>query len=330
MKKTTTLILALALLISLALPFLVPSGALLDEANYHLLEERWQEEEDSGALSWLIPSAAAQPALEPLPMDFSPGRPLDPAGFTTEGYEDESIRVQLETRELETGKQHVVRLRIATITITDPSQLRTATAGKPTSSKVALVSSMAQKHNAALALSANYLSHDPVKTSLEYRMGVRIRKKPNRIKDLLIIDENADFHLFVKSNAKEIEAFEDAGHTIVNAFTFGPALVKDGVLLTIDKNYGYNPHGREPRLAIGQLAPLQYIVVLVEGLSSRDGVTQQELAQILFDLGAIQAFNLDGGNSATLVFNGGYYQDKTKSNERAQSDMIYFASLAGE
>ena len=62
MKKTTTLILALALLISLALPFLVPSGALLDEANYQLLEERWQEEEDSGALSWLIPSAAAQPA----------------------------------------------------------------------------------------------------------------------------------------------------------------------------------------------------------------------------------------------------------------------------
>ncbi|HPY43699.1 MAG TPA: hypothetical protein PLO90_04970, partial [Clostridia bacterium] len=117
MKKTTTLILALALLISLALPFLVPSGALLDEANYHLLEERWQKEEDSSALSWLIPSAAAQPALEPLPMDFSPGRPLDPAGFTAESYEDESIRVQLETRELEAGKQHVVRLRIATITI---------------------------------------------------------------------------------------------------------------------------------------------------------------------------------------------------------------------
>ncbi|MGI6724831.1 MAG: phosphodiester glycosidase family protein [Christensenellales bacterium] len=325
MKKTSTLILALALLISLALPFLVPSGALLDEANYQLLEERWQEEEDSGALSWLIPSAAAQPALEPLPMDFSPGRSLDPAGFTAEGYEDESILVQLQTRE-EDG----VRLRIATISISDPSQLRTATAGKPTSSKVALISSMAQKHNAVLALNANYMNHDPVKNSFEYRMGVRIRKDPNRIKDLLIIDENADFHLFVKSNKKEIAAFEKAGHTIVNAFTFGPALVKDGVLLTIDKNYGYNPHGREPRLAIGQLAPLQYIVVLVEGLTGRDGVTQQEMAQILFDLGARQAFNLDGGNSATLVFNGGYYQNKTKSNERAQTDMIYFASLAGE
>ncbi len=101
-----------------------------------------------------------------------------------------------------------------------------------------------------------------------------------------------------------------------------------GELLTIDEHYGYNPHGKEPRLAIGQVSPLNYIIVLVEGRTSEsEGVTQQELANLMFDLGAMQAFNLDGGNSATMVFNGGYYQQKTLANERAQSDMIYFASL---
>lgn len=327
MRKTAALLFLLAMLSSLALPFVLPSGALLDEAKTRMLDELWEEEEEPlGFLDWLIPGAAAEKAMSPLPMDFSPGKPLNAAGFTESGYEDASIKVRLETID-----RDGVVYRVAYITLSDPSQLRTATAGKPTSSRVALISSMAEKNNAVLAINANYLSNDPVKTSFEYRMGQRIRNKPNRTKDLLIIDENADFHLFIKSGKDEIKAFEQAGHTIVNAFTFGPALVKDGVLLTLDDNYGYNPHGREPRLAIGQIGPLNYIVVLAEGRTQdSQGVTHKELANTLFDLGAVQAFNLDGGNSATMVFNGGYYQQKSISNERAQSDMIYFASLSGQ
>ena len=98
-------------------------------------------------------------------------------------------------------------------------------------------------------------------------------------------------------------------------------------MLELDKDYGYNPHGDEPRMAIGQIAPLDYVLVLAEGRSKDSrGVNHEELAGFMFDLGCMQAFNLDGGNSATMVFNGGFYQDKTRDNERAQSDMIYFAS----
>jgi len=103
--------------------------------------------------------------------------------------------------------------------------------------------------------------------------------------------------------------------------------VKDGALLTLDGKYGYNPHGDEPRMAIGQIGPLSYVLVLAEGRSKDSkGVSHEELANFMFDLGCMQAFNLDGGNSATMVFNGGYYQNKSRDNERAQSDMIYFAS----
>ena len=76
MKKTAALLLACALLLTLALPFLLPSGALLDEARDQMMEEVW-EAEDSGLFSWLIPSAKAEAALTPLPIDFSPGRQLD-------------------------------------------------------------------------------------------------------------------------------------------------------------------------------------------------------------------------------------------------------------
>ena len=186
---------------------------------------------------------------------------------------------------------------------------------------------MAEKNNAVIAINANYLSNDPVKTSFEYRMGQKIRNKPNRTKDLLIIDENADFNLFIKSDKDEIQAFEDAGHAIINAFTFGPALVKNGELLTLDDNYGYNPNGREPRLAIGQIAPLNYIIVLVEGRSKdSQGVTHEELAGIMFDLGSMQAFNLDGGNSTMMIFRNVYINAMHEATMRPISDIVYFAS----
>ena len=326
MKRKTVLVLVLALLLTLVFPFVLPSGALLTDAKDRMQNELWEmeEEEESGLMGLILPRASAEttPAIQPLPIDFSPGLPPDPKGFTESGYSDASIQLSLETREI--GDNTV---RIATITIADPSQLRTATAGKPSSSRVALISSMAQKNNAVIALNGNYMAEKPEKKTFEYRMGVKIRNKPNRTKDLLIIDENGDFHLFIKSNKDEIAAFEESGRKIINAFTFGPALVKDGELLKMDKEYGWNPNGREPRIAIGQMGQLNYLVVLVEGRTKdSDGVTHQELADIIFDLGCMQAFNLDGGNSATLVFNGGYYQTRSLSNERSQSDMIYFAS----
>ncbi len=321
---------AVCLLMILALPFLLSSPAMLSDVNLQLLEER-EGSEDSifGLLTWLLPSACAEEATAektlsatPLPIDFSAGMMPNPANFTADGYEDESIRVRAETVE-----ENGVTYRVVWVEIADASQMRTATAGKLTSSAVALTSSMAKKNNAIVALNGDYFSNDPAKTSFEYRMGEKIRSKSNSKKDILIIDENGDFHLFIKSDAEKMQGFADSGHQIINAFTFGPALVIDGEECDIDDEYGYNPNNDEPRMGIGQMGPLSYVIVLAEGrLKNSDGVTQQELAHYMFSLGCTQAYNLDGGNSATLVFNGEYYQKKTQKNERALSDIIYFAS----
>ena len=331
-KSARIFCLVLSVFFLLSLPFLVPSGAMLDSERMSLFEQMDDEYDDSwdeGSLrliDLLMPKAIAETAFEPLPFDTTAGRTPSANGYTSDGYEDESITLTLETIDLDQ-----VMWRVARVRISHPSQLRTGLAGSPGSSRVALISSMARKYNAVIAINANYMANDPVKTSFEYRMGERVRAKFNRTKDLLIIDENADFHLFVKSDKSDVKKFTDEGHQIINAFTFGPALVKDGAMLELDAKYGYNPHGKEPRMAIGQTGPLEYVLVLAEGRTGdSEGVTQRELAEFMFSLGCIQAFNLDGGNSATMVFNGGYYQYKTSSNERAQSDMIYFATLVGE
>ena len=74
-------------------------------------------------------------------------------------------------------------------------------------------------------------------------------------------------------------------------------------------------------------------MVVAEGRNEKEGfagVTQQQLADFMYELGCVEAFNLDGGNSATMVFNGELYKGMADGSERAQSDIIYFASAQAE
>ena len=113
---------------------------------------------------------------------------------------------------------------------------------------------------------------------------------------------------------------------MVQAYTFGPALVIDGEVRTVDSEYGYNPNGKEPRAAIGQTGKLSYVLAIAEGRGESSGVTQQKLADYMGALGCVQAFNLDGGNSAEMVFGETVYKGMPGGAERGLSDIIYFAT----
>ena len=83
----------------------------------------------------------------------------------------------------------------------------------------------------------------------------------------------------------------------------------------------------EPRCAIGQLGELEYMFVVVDGRrKDSDGCSTEELGQWMFEQGCVQAYNLDGGNSALMWFGGENYSDKTTKNERTVSDFIYIST----
>ena len=190
---------------------------------------------------------------------------------------------------------------------------------------------MAKTYNAVIALSGDNYVDNPKKTTFEYRMTNKIRSSTNKLKDILIIDDQGDFHLFIQSQGiKEFPAeLKKQGRKLVNAFTFGPALVKDGKLLELDENYGYNPNGREPRAAIGQMGPLSYVMVLIQtpDRDGKTGMSQGKLAEFMYNLGCVQAFNLDGGNSAEMVFGPQIIKGMKDGDERTLSDIIYFATI---
>ncbi len=329
-----------------ALPFMVSSPNMLSSVKTELMNEEGDEEEiDFGRL--LFSSARAEEADDiyeeedldsgevsdhtsqyVLPLDFSPAPAPDPALFTEDSYEDETISVKMEVQELEDGtKMHVAR-----VTIADASQLRTNVAhpNDLTNSHPRLVTKMTEEVNAVIAVGGDNYNQETPKKSFEYRMTQKIRSKANKQKDILIIDDRGDFHLFI--NSEGIKEFPDQlkkqGRKLVNAFTFGPALVKDGELVDLKRDYGYNPGGREPRAAIGQTGPLSYVLVVVEvkGRDGKTGFSQHRLAEFMHELGCEQAFNLDGGNSAIMVFGDQVIKGQPGGDERQLYDIIYFAT----
>ncbi len=313
----------------LATPFVISSPQILEDARWEITDA--MEVEESGSWS-LFPTAFAESEWEEaapeyeLPIDRSPGKKPNPASFTENGYEDESISVRMETLE-----ENGVVWRIAWVNIASPTQLRTNFYAKNIKSDkgYGYVTKMAPENNAIVAMNGSAFTRSSKQHSFEIRMGIVRQTKINKDYDILIIDENADFHVFPKSVGAD--TFEkDTGHKIINAFMFGPALVKDSEVLTVPKNYKYNPNGKEPRAAFGQTDALNYVMVIADGRgkSGSEGCTLQELADFMGRLGCTQAYNFDGGNSAIMIFNNETYNYKEK--ERDVNDLIYFATAVPE
>lgn len=83
------------------------------------------------------------------------------------------------------------------------------------------------------------------------------------------------------------------------SFSPGPVLVKDGKMLT-----GLGG-GMNPRTCIGQTANGTVLLLVLEGRKPDSlGATYDDLAQLMFSYGAVNAANLDGGSSALMYYNG--------------------------
>ncbi len=252
----------------------------------------------------------------PLDMDFVNEAP-DPEGFSQNAYHDPSLDVEIECRIFREVKCFIAHIRVKS-----PTQLRTAVAGKPNQKATALPSDMSRAVNAVVAINGEFYIQR-TRDIFIYRQGVMYRDKPDKAKDVLIIDAQGDFHIFTgDGKAEEIVSYMESGGTVVNAFSFGPGLMADGEMLPIRNDYYFYPGDRLWRSFIGQEGPLAYVFVILQGAQQKD---EYLLAQ---ELGLIAAYNLDGGNSAVMLFNGKYVGDKSPYFEREQSDIVYVVSAA--
>jgi exopolysaccharide biosynthesis protein len=75
------------------------------------------------------------------------------------------------------------------------------------------------------------------------------------------------------------------------------------------------------------VSALHYIVIVSDGRTSESaGLSLLELAQLFADRGCTVAYNLDGGGSSTMWFNGRIVNNPTDGRtygERSVSDIVY-------
>ena len=259
-----------------------------------------------------------------LPVDFTGGYKPDPNGYTEFSYEDASLSVQMEVRDIDG-----VRYDIAWIKVASPTQLRTAIAGEPNQVVAEKPGRMAREVNAVVAINGDFYTQR--QDGLIYRQGQAFRYILNPEKDVLVIDELGDLHVFLngENQTSELLAFLQSGRTIINAFTFGPAIVKDGKALPMPATYQtrFDSALRAPRTVIAQIGPLEYVFVEAEGrVKHSKGVTTDQMGDFMVTLGVETAYCLDGGNSSIMLFNGRYFDANYAESEREQSDIIYVCS----
>ena len=110
--------------------------------------------------------------------------------------------------------------------------------------------------------------------------------------------------------------------------SFGPALLLDNeISVTKDEEVG-KAKTSNPRTAIGIIDDLHYLFVVSDGRTTEsEGLTLYELAAFLQSLSTTTAYNLDGGGSSTMYFNGKVINNPTTSGksikERSVSDIVY-------
>lgn len=103
------------------------------------------------------------------------------------------------------------------------------------------------------------------------------------------------------SNEKKPEDYAEMG--ALDVLAFGPWMIRDGELNTTAlRSYGT---GRAQRVGIGMAEKGHYFAIMTEGRNKRSaGTSIRFVAEKLMEKGCTAALNLDGGQSAAILFMG--------------------------
>ena len=319
MKKNRPLLWLIPLIVLLLLiPFVVPSALPYAGAESADLPVYAPVELENPNPEPLLPLPSPKEAF-PTPYDAKAENfIMDEVTGAPVGYQDSTLYVRVECRIVNQTKVYFTWIQIA-----DPSQLRTLVTGETSPVKKAI------NVKAVVAINGDWYSGR--REGVIYRNGMLIRpEKPFGNYDTLIIDDEGDFHILCRPEDKDFGPYVGS---IMHSFMFGPALVVDGQKVEItDNKYGSGPGmglmNNTQRQCICQMDKLSYLILTTEGPENKSdkvhGFSAPQLAQLAYDVGAKQAYNLDGGNSACLVVNGVKLNRFGKGGIREITDMIYF------
>lgn len=234
-------------------------------------------------------------------------------------YQDSNITIKLNEY-----RQYNTAIYVADITLKDINYLKTAfaknTYGKNITEKT---STIAESNNAILAINGDY--YGVQEKGYVLKNGTIYRSTAVTNREDLIIYEDGSFSI-IQEESTNLNDLLNSG--VYNLLSFGPSLIVNKEIMVTENDEVGKAMASNPRTAIGIIDKLHYIFVVSDGRTSEsEGLSLYELATFLKSLDVDIAYNLDGGGSSTMYFNGQVINKPTtngkKIKERSISDIVY-------
>lgn len=244
---------------------------------------------------------------------------IDAPIVTDMSYQDDNISITItEYQEYDTS------IYVADVQLSSAEYLQTALAhnsyGKNVTQKT---SEIAEENEAILAINGDYYGSQ--EKGYVLRNGVIYRSTSSRNQEDLVIYADGSFSIITEGDISADELLAGGAQQVLS---FGPALVMDGLISVTTDEEVRKAKTSNPRTAIGIVDDLHYVFVVSDGRTDEsEGLSLYELAEFMQALGITTAYNLDGGGSSTMCFNGKVINNPTSSGksikERSVSDIVY-------
>ena len=239
---------------------------------------------------------------------------------TATAYEDDTKAITIETYERNSTQIHV-----ATVTIKGDASIKTALADETYGRNIkAKTSTTAQSVNAVLAVNGDYYGARDAGYVIRNGQLLRSDSQDANQEDLVIYQDGS----FEIIREGDITAQELLNKGAVQVLSFGPALIENSQVAVDSADEVGKAMASNPRTAIGIIDDKHYVLVVSDGRTDESkGLSLKELADFMKELKVTTAYNLDGGGSSTMYFNGQIINKPTTNGhnieEREVSDIVY-------
>ena len=236
--------------------------------------------------------------------------------YTSNSYNDDNINITInEIRKYDTT------IYIADIVIDDISYLKRAFAFNTYGRNISdTTSNIADDNNAILAINGDYYGF---RNNGYVVANGKIYRNTSNNNEALVIYNDGTFNI-INESTTNLSSLKN----IYQVFSFGPALIKNSNINVNANTEVGQAMASNPRTAIGITKSGHYLFVVSDGRTNDSkGLSLYELATIMEELGCVTAYNLDGGGSTTMYFNGEVINNPTTNgrriSERKVSDIVY-------
>lgn len=240
------------------------------------------------------------------------------ASSSTASSQDKTISTK-------TYREHDTTIYVADIVLGEGETIQSALADNTYGKNITdTTSNIANSVGATIAVNGDYYGSRSSGYVIRNGELLRSTKSSDDQEDAVLYADGS--MSIIREGDTTAQALLDKG--ALQVLSFGPGLVIDGSISVDANDEVGKAMASNPRTAIGYLGDNHYVFVVADGRTTEsEGLSLLELAEFMQTLNVEQAYNLDGGGSSTMYYEGEVINNPTTNgnttSERSISDILY-------